>query len=610
MKSVLVAGSVLYACTGVFADIVDSQSAFKISGEYIAEESNLNENAESPTSDSGLVDLSTTTIVATYETTNESGTTAKAELASGKFQDRKVLLTGKINEPTDIVIEVQIDGNTVLSLPAVLTPGGEEISFAFLDFQSFPPDRLAFVGYSPRVKNPRKKFTISGDFSSIGKDLTLANVRVTGWGYDENGKQKAIGSGDMLLKDGQFLFEGEIEETDLVNIYIQGHDPYFRTQTQAVVERGSVISVYSPESANQIVATSGSGRHAKLIESWQQSDEYLSAMHEYAVAVREFEARQTEQPLLENEESTNSSESNENETLSSESPELEEVDESKTEETKELSTNTKIALVQAEGCEHVVLEDVKHEARDHSSVGNLPRHYFLSQRLAKIESDALEAIASNAEDSFDALLAMELGAFNFQSENRKKGLAVYDRLATELDEELVARRVSPSRDSLASYIEVNDNDSSLVPGQKVPNFQHPNLEGEETSLQDILEDKAVVLIDFWASWCAPCIAKFPKMKELYGAYGGEGFEILSNSIDSTQEAWEQASAQHELPWTSVGEIEGWYGATARAYGVQHIPKSYLVDSEGCILQKDIAIEDLEEVLVSRFGSLADAETVE
>ncbi len=609
MKIVLAAAMLMYACTGVFADAVDTQKAFKISGKYIAEESNLSEDAVSPTSDSGLVDLSTTTIVVTYETTNESGTTAIAELASGKFQDGKVLLTGKINEPTDIVIQVQIDGNTVLSLPAVLTPGGEEISFALLDFQSFPPDRLAFIGFSPRVKYLEKKFTISGDFSSIDKDLTLANVRVTGWGYDENGKQKAIGSGDMLLKDGQFLFEGEIEETDLVNIYIQGHDPYFRTQTQAVVERGSVISVYSPGSANQIVATSGSGRHAKLIESWQQSDEYLSTMHEYAEAVREFEIRQKESPMIE-EESTSDSNSDENDSLSNESSGMEEGDDGKTDGDKEIPIESQNALVQAKGCEHVVLEDVRHEARDHSGVGNLPRHYFLSQRLAKIESDALEAIASNAEDSFDALLAMELGAFNFQSENRKKGLAVYDRLASELDEELVARRVSPSRDSLAAYIEVNDNDSSLVPGQKVPNFQHPNLEGEETSLQDILEDKVVVLIDFWASWCAPCIAKFPKMKELYGAYGDEGFEILSNSIDSTQEAWEQTSAQHDLPWTSVGEIEGWHGATARAYGVQHIPKSYLVDSEGCILQKDIVLEELEEVLGSRFGSLADADTVE
>ena len=609
MKIVLAAAMLMYACAGVFADAVDTQKAFKISGKYIAEESNLNANADPSTSDSGLVDLSTTTIVVTYETTNESGTTETIELASGEFRDGRVLLTGKINEPMDIVIEIQIDGNTVLSLPVAVTPGGEEISFAFLDFQSFPPDRLAFIGYSPRVKNPEKKFTISGDFSSIDKDLTLANVRVTGWGYDENGKQKAIGSGDMLLKDGQFLFEGEIEETDLVNIYIQGHDPYFRTQTQAVVERGSVISVYSPGLANQIVATSGSGRHAKLIESWQQSDEYLTAMHEYADAVREFETRQKESPMFE-EESTSDSKSDESDSLSNESSGQKEADDGETEETKEHTTESQNALALADGCEHVMLDDVKREAKDQSDVRNLPRHYYLSQRLTKIESDALEDLASNTEDPFNALLAMELGAFNFQSENRKQGLAVYDRLSVELDEGLVARRVTPSRNSLASYIEVNDNDSSLVPGQRVPDFQHPTLDGEKTALQDILDTKEVVLIDFWASWCAPCIAKFPKMKEFYGAYGDKGFEIVSNSIDSTYEAWEQASAKHELPWTSVGEIEGWHGTTARAYGVQHIPKSYLVDSERCILQKDILLEDLEKVLVSRFGSIADGGMVE
>ncbi|MDE0252044.1 MAG: hypothetical protein OXK75_04005 [Gammaproteobacteria bacterium] len=49
-------------------------------------------------------------------------------------------------------------------------------------------------------------------------------------------------------------------------------------------------------------------------------------------------------------------------------------------------------------------------------------------------------------------------------------------------------------------------------------------------------------------------------------------------------------------------IEGWHGTTARAYGVQYVPKSYLVDSEGCILQKDIVLEDLKKVVISRFGS--------
>lgn len=61
---------------------------------------------------------------------------------------------------------------------------------------------------------------------------------------------------------------------------------------------------------------------------------------------------------------------------------------------------------------------------------------------------------------------------------------------------------------------------------------------------------------------------------------------------------------HELPWTSLGEIEGWAGSTAHTYGVQHIPKSYLLDSEGCITQKDITLEDLENNLANQFGDFA------
>lgn len=154
-----------------------------------------------------------------------------------------------------------------------------------------------------------------------------------------------------------------------------------------------------------------------------------------------------------------------------------------------------------------------------------------------MESDGLEHIASNAVDPFDALLAMELGAFNFRSEIRKQGLVVYDRITEMLDKELVARRVTPSRDSLASYIEVNDNDKNLVPGQKAPNFKHSDLEWKDISLQDVLAENEVVLIDFWASWCVPCIAKFPEMKEFYSEYGDKEFEVLSLSIDSTWEAW-------------------------------------------------------------------------
>lgn len=610
MKKVLVFVTSVCAALSGIAESLESKKTFKIAGEYIAIESKLPEGTKAPSpNELETVDYSSGEVLVTYQSANENGETETVELVSGMFVDGKVSLVGEIDEPTEILIAVKAGQNQELTLQAVATPGGEEISFALLDFKSFPPDRLAFVGSSKRVKDPSKKFTISGNFSSIDKDLSLANVRVTGWGFDENGEQKQIGSGDMLLVDSKFLFEGEIDEPDVVNIYIQGHDPYFRTQTQAVVETGSVISVYSPGSANRIVATAESGRHTELIESWQQSEEYLVTMQEYANALREHESQRLDQPLLVDDENGINSNVEVASVGDEESP-LNEIDEEDTESTTEGLTEAAAKTSLAEGCEHVAIKNVKAEVRDLSVRANLPRHYHLSQKLAEIQSEALQDIAINAEDPFDSLLAMELGAIDFRSENNKEGLAVYDRLAASLDPDIVARRVTASRDSLASYIEVNDNDKRLVPGQKAPNFQHPTLDGKEVALNDVLAEKEVVLVDFWASWCAPCIAKFPRMKEFYSAFGESGFEIVSNSIDSTHEAWELASEEHELPWTSVGEIEGWHGTTARAYGVQHIPKSFLLDSSGCIIQKDIAIEDLEQVLTNHFGDVLELNTGE
>lgn len=606
MKSIGVLIPLLCATSVVLAENLDSAKTFTVTGVYVADESSLLSGNATPPGDQETDDWSSATVAVSYTTENEAGALESVELEAKGFVDGKVSLAGEISEPTDIVISVRTETNRSLSLSTVATPGGEEISFVLMNFQSFPPDRLALVGSYRRVKDLSKKFTISGDFSSIDKNLTSANVRVNGWGYDGNGNQKEIGSGDMLLDDGKFVFEGEIDESDVVSIFVQGHDPYFRSMTQAVVEQGSAIRVYAPDGSNQIVAVADmeeSGRHAKLIESWQQSDEYLATLQEHAEALREFEAQREAEPLVIDEASAGS-ESAANTTKNEEPAKREENAEADLEETSKESSGTQNDVAVAEGCEHVSLAKVKREVRNLSDLDNLPRHYYLSQRLAKMESDGLEHIASNAVDPFDALLAMELGAFNFRSENRKQGLVVYDRIAEMLDKELVARRVAPSRDSLASYIEVNDNDKNLVPGQKAPNFKHSDLEGKDISLQDVLAENEVVLVDFWASWCAPCIAKFPEMKEFYGEYGDKGFEVLSLSIDSTWEAWEQASKVHGLPWTSLGEIEGWAGSTAHTYGVQHIPKSYLLDSEGCITQKDITLEDLEKVLANQFGDFA------
>lgn len=63
------------------------------------------------------------------------------------------------------------------------------------------------------------------------------------------------------------------------------------------------------------------------------------------------------------------------------------------------------------------------------------------------------------------------------------------------------------------------------------------------------------------------------------------FEIVGISVDSTMEDWEGGLEDNDLPWINLGEIEGWNGAVAVSYGVNFIPKGFLIDSEVCITQK-------------------------
>ena len=235
-------------------------------------------------------------------------------------------------------------------------------------------------------------------------------------------------------------------------------------------------------------------------------------------------------------------------------------------------------------------------------------HLILERKMSEIRSGKLQEIARNSEDPIDSLLAMELGAFALNSENRSDAFPIYDRLSEVLSDELVTQRVTPARESLVQFIESEENEQNLVAGQLAPSFTLSNLDGDSVALQDVLSENELVLVEFWASWCAPCIADFPNLKEIYTAHSEDGFEIVSVSIDNGFENWEQKSKELELPWIDVGEMEGWDGATAIAFGVQFVPKSYLLDSEGYIYAKDLEPEELREYLASRYGGASKEES--
>jgi len=125
------------------------------------------------------------------------------------------------------------------------------------------------------------------------------------------------------------------------------------------------------------------------------------------------------------------------------------------------------------------------------------------------------------------------------------------------------------------------------------------LEGEEVAISHVLDDNQLILIDFWASWCAPCIAQFPKLKELYAEYNKNGFEIATISIDDTLDEWKIASTEQELPWLDLGAIGGFSADVPLSYGIFFVPMNYLVDSKGVVIKKNIEPDQLEELLLVR-----------
>jgi thiol-disulfide isomerase/thioredoxin len=102
----------------------------------------------------------------------------------------------------------------------------------------------------------------------------------------------------------------------------------------------------------------------------------------------------------------------------------------------------------------------------------------------------------------------------------------------------------------------------------------------------------VVLLDFWASWCAPCIAEMPSLVETYGKLREKGFEIIGISLDEEKADLEQAIKKHGVTWPQSFEGKAWDNRYAQKFGVAAIPSTWLIDKNGMIRQIGLRGEEL------------------
>ena len=127
-------------------------------------------------------------------------------------------------------------------------------------------------------------------------------------------------------------------------------------------------------------------------------------------------------------------------------------------------------------------------------------------------------------------------------------------------------------------------------GSQMPDFTIQTPEGEDISMKDFRGK--YVLVDFWASWCGPCLREMPNVVKLYKECKGKDFEIFGVSLDNKKDAWVAAIKKNGMKWPQGSDLKGWMAEPAKLCNVSAIPFTVLLDPEGNVIAVNLRGEQL------------------
>lgn len=133
-------------------------------------------------------------------------------------------------------------------------------------------------------------------------------------------------------------------------------------------------------------------------------------------------------------------------------------------------------------------------------------------------------------------------------------------------------------------------------GNKFIDVKGLSPDGKEVALSDYAGKGKIVLVDFWASWCPPCVADMPFLVDAYAKYKDQGFEIVGVSIDDDNAKWQSRIEELGITWPQVSDLKGWQSELSKPYAVSSIPHTVLLDKDGTIIEKKLSGAKLDAKL--------------
>lgn len=220
------------------------------------------------------------------------------------------------------------------------------------------------------------------------------------------------------------------------------------------------------------------------------------------------------------------------------------------------------------------------------------------------ELEALDELLARSRgatpDDHAAILITKAMLYLRVFEDWDQGKQLIARIQKDFPETKAAQAAGGILAMLTQQEESKKIQAALVAGKPFPDFAVRDLAGNPLSVSG--HKGKVVLIDFWATWCGPCIAELPNLLAAYEKHHDQGFEIIGISLDQSKAKLESFLDERKMTWPQYFDGQGWGNVLAKQYGIASIPATFLLDREGTIVARDLRGDALQTAVAKALSA--------